>query len=75
MIGYRIVIAAALSTLSAAAVAAEPEEIRSTLNDQQSVAVTIYNSDLALVKDQRKIKLKSGLNHLALRDVSAQIPP
>jgi hypothetical protein len=51
------------------------EEQRSTLNDQQSVAVTIYNSDLALVKDTRKIKLKSGLNALALRDVSAQIRP
>jgi len=37
--------------------------------------VTIYNSDLALVKDQRRIKLQSGLNNLALRDVSAQIRP
>jgi hypothetical protein len=75
MIGHRIVIAAALSVLSTGALAAEPEEIRSTLNDQQSVAVTIYNNDLALVKDQRKIKLKSGLNDLALRDVSAKIRP
>jgi hypothetical protein len=75
MIGHRIVIAAALSILSTVAIAAEPDEIRSTLNDQQSVAVTIYNSDLALVKDQRKIKLRNGLNHLALRDVSAKIRP
>lgn len=51
------------------------DEIRSTLNDQQSVAVTIYNGDLALVKDQRKVKLQNGLNDLALRDVSAQIRP
>ncbi|MDP2247553.1 MAG: DUF4139 domain-containing protein, partial [Nitrosomonadales bacterium] len=48
-------------------------EVRSTLDDQQSVAVTIYNNALALVKDQRKIKLNTGLNSLALRDVSAQI--
>ncbi len=61
--------------LSATTYASEPDETRSTLNDQQSVAVTIYNSNLALVKDQRKIKLKSGLNSLALRDVSAQIRP
>lgn len=53
----------------------ELDEIRSTLGDQQSVAVTIYNSDLALVKDQRKVKLTNGLNNLALRDVSAQIRP
>lgn len=54
---------------------AESEETRSTLQDQQEVAVTIYNSDLALVKDQRKVKLKTGLNSLAMRDVSAQIRP
>ena len=51
------------------------DESRSTLNDQQNVAVTIYNGDLALVKDTRKVKLKTGLNSLALRDVSAQIRP
>jgi hypothetical protein len=61
--------------LPAMATAAQPDEIRSTLGDQQSVAVTIYNGDLALVKDQRKIKLNKGLNSLALRDVSAQIRP
>jgi len=71
---HHIVIAAAFF-ISTLAIAAEPDEIRSTLDDQQSVAVTIYNSNLALVKDQRKIKLKSGLNDLALRDVSAQIRP
>ncbi len=62
-----------LSALNTSAFAAD--EIRSTLNDQQSVAVTIYNGDLALVKDQRKVKLQSGLNNLALRDVSAQMRP
>ncbi|MFM9834683.1 MAG: DUF4139 domain-containing protein [Methylophilaceae bacterium] len=51
------------------------DEQRSTLDDQQAVAVTIYNSDLALVKDTRKVTLKTGLNALALRDVSAQIRP
>ncbi len=50
-------------------------ELRSTLNDQKSVAVTIYNGDLALVKDQREVKLNKGLNALAMRDVSAKIRP
>ena len=50
-------------------------EARSTLSDQQSVAVTIYNQDLALVKDTRKVNIKTGLNALALRDVSAQMRP
>lgn len=54
---------------------AAQNEIRSTLTDQQSIAITIYNSDLALVKDQRKVNLDKGQNALALRDVSAQIRP
>jgi hypothetical protein len=62
-------------TVASPAMSTESDEIRSTLQDQQEVAVTIYNSDLALVKDQRKVKLKIGNNSLAMRDVSAQIRP
>lgn len=51
------------------------DEIKSTLSDQQNVAVTIYNNNLALVKDQRKVKLGSGMQKLAIRDVSAQMRP
>jgi hypothetical protein len=53
----------------------EPTERRITLSDQQSVAVTIYNQDLALVKDARKVQIDSGVNRLALRDVSAMMRP
>ena len=56
-------------------VSAEEAEIRSSLNDQKNVAVTIYNNNLALVKDQRKVKLGIGLNTLELRDISALIRP
>ncbi|MDP1635685.1 MAG: DUF4139 domain-containing protein, partial [Gallionellaceae bacterium] len=62
-----------LALLSCATLQAD--ELRSTLQDQQSVAVTIYNEDLALVKDQRKIQLGSGENALAFRDVSAGMRP
>jgi hypothetical protein len=81
MFKRRAAILAITSLLSLGAFAVENntnvqmDESRSTLNDQQSVAVTIYNGDLALVKDTRKVKLKAGLNVLALRDVSAQIRP
>jgi len=69
----RAAVAAALLPLGAprAAVTDTP----STLADQQSVAVTIYNENLALVKDVRRIALGRGLNRLALREVSAQIRP
>jgi hypothetical protein len=66
-------LAAALCSLSAAhaAVAEKP----STLADQQSVAVTIYNENLALVKDTRRVILDIGANQLALREVSGRMRP
>ncbi len=67
---------AALSstTVPSSAGPAAPEK-RSTLQEQQSVAVTIYNEDLALVKDVRRVTLDGGANRLALRDVSARMRP
>lgn len=53
---------------------AAPERT-TTLKDQQEVAVTIYNENLALVKDTRKVKLIGGEGRLAWRDVSARIRP
>lgn len=50
-------------------------ELRSTLEGQQAVAVTIYNDDLALVKDRRRVGLPAGRVDLAVRDVSARIMP
>lgn len=69
----RLISTLLLAALPSALIAAE--ETRSTLQDQQSVAVTIYNENLALVKDQRKISLSGGQNKLAFRDVSALIRP
>ncbi len=51
------------------------QEQRATLAEQQEVAVTIYNDDLALVKDLRRLSLPSGASALAFRDVSAKMRP
>ena len=51
------------------------EEIPSTLDDQEEVAVTIYNEQLALIKDLRQVKLVNGFNKLAFREVSALMRP
>ena len=65
--------------VGAAADEAASAELRSTLDDQQGVAVTIYNDDLALVKDRRLVTLPAvptdGRVALAFRDVSARIRP
>ncbi|WP_020181868.1 DUF4139 domain-containing protein [Methylotenera sp. 1P/1] len=55
--------------------AEDSNELLSLAKDQQSLAITIYNNDLALVKDTRAIKLSKGIQTIALRDVSAQIRP
>jgi hypothetical protein len=66
-------VAAALCALASAHAAVQ--ERASTLADQQSVAVTIYNENLALVKDTRRVQLDQGHNRLALREVSGRMRP
>jgi len=62
----------ALMILGAAQAA---EERQSNAAEQIGLAVTIYNGDLALVKDARRVKVNNGDNLLAWRDVSARIQP
>lgn len=64
----------ALALLTAFATQAA-EERQSNAAEQIGLAVTIYNGDLALVKDARKVKVNNGDNLLAWRDVSARIQP
>ena len=57
------------------ALPANAEEQRVGLEDQTGVAVTIYNQDLALVRDARVMSLVKGENDVAFIDVSAHIQP
>jgi hypothetical protein len=50
------------------------EQVTTAL-DQKELAVTIYNNDLALVKDTRRVNLEREFNKLAWRGVSAQMRP
>jgi len=45
------------------------------LEDQTGVAVTIYNVNLGLVKDQRELRLLKGMGGLRFMDVASQIIP
>jgi hypothetical protein len=67
--------AAVAAALAAGCAVAAQKEMPSTLADQQSVAVTIYNENLALIKDVRRIALDAGINRLALREVSGRMRP
>jgi len=47
----------------------------STLADQKEVAVTVYNSNIALVRDVRQLQLPAGTVHLRFMDIAAQVNP
>jgi hypothetical protein len=72
-------LAAASLLLGGIAVAAPPSGhppvTASTIDDQQSVSLTIYNVNLGLVKDLRTLKLPQGVGELRFMDVASQIIP
>lgn len=66
-----LVIAAVPTTL-----ASKPgDELKSTPDEQKSVAITIYNVNLGLVRDRRDLQLPNGESALKFEGVAAQINP
>jgi hypothetical protein len=55
--------------------AAQAEPPTSTLDDQNELALTVYNSDLALVRDVRTIQLPRGEFDLRFMDIAATVNP
>lgn len=49
--------------------------VKSTLADQEDVEVTVYNNDLGLIKDTRRISLPPGEGELKFMDVASAINP
>jgi hypothetical protein len=47
----------------------------SMIKDQQSVALTIYNSNIGLVKETRLVYIQKGIHHLKFMDVPGKIEP
>ncbi len=73
----RLVSTVALSTfavLTALAAADGPERV-TTNADRKALNLTVYNGGIALVHDTRHLDLHGGLEHIAWRDVGAQIQP
>jgi len=46
-----------------------------TLDDQSEVSITVYNSDLALVRDVRNLQLARGTGSLRFMDIAATVNP
>jgi len=59
----------------AAAQQAKSDSATTTQKDQTDLSVTVYNSNLALVRDVRQIRLQAGVSPLRFEDVAASIDP
>jgi hypothetical protein len=51
------------------------QDITTTLDDQSELAITVYNSDIALVRDVRNLQLARGTGTLRFMDIAATINP
>ena len=68
-----------VATYEQSTVTAAPQAVdgqgTSTLDDQTELAVTVYNSDLALVRDVRSLQLPRGQFDLRFMDIAATVNP
>jgi hypothetical protein len=83
----RLSLAALAFVAAGAAFAARPETTAiasvpevtgqdvSTLDDQTELSLTVYNSDLALVRDVRSVQLPRGAFDLRFMDIAATVNP
>ncbi len=69
-----LTVLAVLIAATGPAVAQQPEQTVSQAS-RTRLDLTIYNGNLALIQDQRRVKLKKGVNHLALSGVSPSMQP
>ena len=58
-----------------AAGSTQPSNVATNLNDQETVSITVYNSNVGLVKDVRRLTLPNGTTELKFGEVAAKIMP
>lgn len=67
------------SLVTANAVGLQPAfaaaETTTTRDDQTEITLSLYQHDLALIKDTRQIMLRHGVNHLVWQEIAAKIKP
>lgn len=70
-----MVIVATAVTVSAREGRIKTEKLSTGLSQQTGIALTIYNVNLGLVKDQRELRIPRGRGELRFMDVASQIIP
>ena len=71
----KLVMALSLCVACAITAFAQSSEQTTTARDRQSVNITVYNSNLGLVRETRRLTLPSGRIALRFADVTSQIRP
>lgn len=73
---WQVVWMFALFLLGALAPVADAQHmVTSTAQDIRGVSLTVYNQNFAVVRENRQITLRSGVNFVRYEDVAAQIDP
>jgi hypothetical protein len=72
---YKFLFTVALCGLSAVAALGQTSQQTTTGRDRQSVNITVYNSNLGLVRETRRLTLPQGRIALRFADVTSQIRP
>jgi hypothetical protein len=75
VVGLGALVPAYHSSLTPVVRAAAQQPGTSTLDDQTELAVTVYNSDIALVRDVRNLDLSRGTSDLHFMDIAATVNP
>lgn len=71
----KLLFAVVLCCTGITATVAQTSEQTTTARDRQSVNITVYNSNLGLVRETRRLTLPQGQIALRFADVTAQIRP
>jgi hypothetical protein len=53
----------------------QPQDLTTGVDDQSDLSLTVYNSDVALVRDVRNLVLPRGVGNLRFMDIAATINP
>ncbi|MBN2570363.1 MAG: DUF4139 domain-containing protein [Deltaproteobacteria bacterium] len=75
MIKNRIILFCVIILFMATSAMGEGPVSKSTAEDQTAVEITVYNSNLGLVKETRRIDIPSGQGELRFMDVASRINP
>jgi len=74
-IGVAVTLPLSHAVLTPTVRAAAQDATTTTLDDQAELAVTVYNSEIALVRDVRNLQIARGTSDLHFMDIAATVNP